>query len=144
MGKLRGETGGCGWWHTDWGNWGLMMTGAREAQLMEAANLLLDARRTLTPMVELPKDLQPVTLDEAYVVNDVMSAGLRRDGWMEDWGSEPGGDAILWSDAEGVDLAERRSTLVRLRIGIEGWRRRLRFCWGRTCLRGIRLTRGTR
>ena len=43
------------------------MTGAREAQLMEAANLLLDARRTLTPMVELPADLQPMTMDEAYV-----------------------------------------------------------------------------
>jgi 2-keto-4-pentenoate hydratase len=49
------------------------MTGAREAQLMEAANLLLDARRTLTPIVDLPKDLQPVTMDEAYFVNDTLS-----------------------------------------------------------------------
>ena len=32
------------------------MTGAREAQLMEAANMLLDARRTLTPIVDLPED----------------------------------------------------------------------------------------
>jgi 2-keto-4-pentenoate hydratase len=58
------------------------MTGAREAQLMEAANLLMDARRTLTPMVDLPKDLQPVTMDEAYVVNDVMSLAYEEiGGW---------------------------------------------------------------
>jgi 2-keto-4-pentenoate hydratase len=58
------------------------MTGAREAQLMEAANLLMDARRTLTPIVDLPKDLQPVTMDEAYVVNDVMSLAYEEiGGW---------------------------------------------------------------
>ena len=61
---------------------GLIMTGAREAQLMEAANLLMDARRTRTPIVDLPKDLRPVTLDEAYAVNDVMSLAYEEiGGW---------------------------------------------------------------
>lgn len=46
------------------------MTGLREAQLIEAANVLLDARRTMTPIVDLPVELQPTTLDEAYFVQD--------------------------------------------------------------------------
>jgi 2-keto-4-pentenoate hydratase len=50
-----------------------MMTGAREAQLMEAANLLLDARRTADPMLDLPAELQPTTMDEAYFVQDTMA-----------------------------------------------------------------------
>jgi 2-keto-4-pentenoate hydratase len=47
-----------------------MITGAREEQLIEAANLLLDARRTVEPMVDLPVELQPATLGEAYSVQD--------------------------------------------------------------------------
>jgi 2-keto-4-pentenoate hydratase len=47
-----------------------MMTGEREKQLMSAAAMLLDARRTNTPIEDLPVDLRPVTLDEAYFVQD--------------------------------------------------------------------------
>jgi 2-keto-4-pentenoate hydratase len=50
-----------------------MMTGAREKDLIHAANLLLDARRTNTPIADLPTDLRPVTLEEAYFVQDRMS-----------------------------------------------------------------------
>lgn len=50
------------------------MNGAREQQLMDAANLLLDARRTVTPVDDLPAELQPTTLDEAYFVQDTMMA----------------------------------------------------------------------
>ena len=63
-----GETEWQRRWHTGW-----MMTGVREAQLIEAANLLLDARRNLNPIVELPVELQPMTLDEAYFVQDTIS-----------------------------------------------------------------------
>ncbi|MCU1322763.1 MAG: 2-keto-4-pentenoate hydratase [Acidobacteriaceae bacterium] len=49
------------------------MTGAREAQLIEAANLLLDARREMSPIVDLPVELQPTTLDEAYAVQLIMA-----------------------------------------------------------------------
>jgi 2-keto-4-pentenoate hydratase len=62
------EDRGVRWWQTGW-----MISGAREAQLTEAANLLLDARRTMEPMVDLPADLQPQTLDEAYFVQDRMA-----------------------------------------------------------------------
>jgi 2-keto-4-pentenoate hydratase len=47
-----------------------MMTGAREKELMNAGAMLLDARRTDTPIDDLPKALRPVTLDEAYFVQD--------------------------------------------------------------------------
>lgn len=37
---------------------------------MIAADMLLDARRTNTPIADLPKDVQPTTLEEAYFVQD--------------------------------------------------------------------------
>ena len=37
---------------------------------MSAAAMLLDARRTNTPIEDLPVELRPVTLDEAYFVQD--------------------------------------------------------------------------
>jgi 2-keto-4-pentenoate hydratase len=40
---------------------------------MNAADMLLDARRTNTPIADLPKDLQPTTLEEAYFVQDRLS-----------------------------------------------------------------------
>jgi 2-keto-4-pentenoate hydratase len=47
-----------------------MMTGEREKELMSAAGLLLDARRTNTPIDDLPEAVRPVTLDEAYFIQD--------------------------------------------------------------------------
>jgi 2-keto-4-pentenoate hydratase len=44
------------------------MTGEREKELMNAGAMLLDARRTNSPIDDLPAALQPVTLDEAYFV----------------------------------------------------------------------------
>ena len=46
------------------------MTGERENELMQAAALLLDARRTNKPIDDLPEGLRPATLDEAYFVQD--------------------------------------------------------------------------
>jgi 2-keto-4-pentenoate hydratase len=47
-----------------------MMNGAREEQLIDAARMLMEARRTLTPIADLPVELQPVSLEEAYFVQD--------------------------------------------------------------------------
>jgi 2-keto-4-pentenoate hydratase len=41
--------------------------------MLNAADLLMDARRTNRPIVDLPKEYRPVTLDEAYLVQDRMS-----------------------------------------------------------------------
>jgi 2-keto-4-pentenoate hydratase len=50
-----------------------MMNGALERQMMNAADMLLDARRTNQPIADLPPDLQPQSLEEAYFVQDKMS-----------------------------------------------------------------------
>jgi len=50
-----------------------MTTGTRESVLLEAANTLLNARRTATPIDDLPADLQPVSLEEAYAVQDILA-----------------------------------------------------------------------
>ena len=65
-----------------------MMTGAREQQLMEAANLLLDARRTHTPIADLPPELQPVSMDEVSFVQDTIALAYEAiGGWKIGAGS---------------------------------------------------------
>jgi 2-keto-4-pentenoate hydratase len=59
-----------------------MTTGAVRQQLTDAANTLLDARRTNNPITDLPLDLQPTTLDEAYIVQDIMALAYEEvGGW---------------------------------------------------------------
>ena len=50
-----------------------MISGSREKQLLEAANLLLDARRTHTPMTDLPTELQPTSLEEVACIHDFIA-----------------------------------------------------------------------
>jgi 2-keto-4-pentenoate hydratase len=79
---------------------------------MEAANLLLDARRTMTPIVDLPVELRPKTLDEAYVVNGAMAVAYDEvGGWKI---GAPAADAVpsfaplpkAWIAASGVKLGK--------------------------------------
>ena len=46
------------------------MTGEREAQLLAAVDMLLDARRTLQPIEDLPDELKPTSMDEVFWVQD--------------------------------------------------------------------------
>ncbi len=48
------------------------MTGLRESQLLDAVDLLLDARRTMTPIDDLPSELRPASMDEVVFVQDRM------------------------------------------------------------------------
>src|SRR5579884_1347771 len=50
-----------------------MITGLREKHLLQAANLLLDARRTHTPIADLPPEAQPSSLEEVAVVHSFMA-----------------------------------------------------------------------
>jgi 2-keto-4-pentenoate hydratase len=52
------------------------MTHARMQQLLEAANLLLNARRSHTPIADLPLELQPQSLEEAAIVHGIMAAAF--------------------------------------------------------------------
>src|ERR1700754_5110880 len=45
-----------------------MMTGEREKELMSAAGMLLEARRTNKPIDDLPDAVRPKTLEEAYFI----------------------------------------------------------------------------
>jgi len=49
------------------------MTGTEESRLIDAADTLLDARRTGHPITDLPTALQPQSLDEAYAIQDRMA-----------------------------------------------------------------------
>ena len=50
------------------------LSGIREMQLMEAVDALLNARRTLQPIEDLPDELKPASMDEAYWVQDHIAA----------------------------------------------------------------------
>ena len=52
------------------------MTGQREAELIEAVDLLLDARRTMAPVEDLPEALRPVTMEEVVFVQDRVAAAF--------------------------------------------------------------------
>jgi 2-keto-4-pentenoate hydratase len=52
------------------------MTHERMQQLLEAANLLLNARRSHTPIADLPLELQPQSLEEAAVVHGIMATAF--------------------------------------------------------------------
>jgi 2-keto-4-pentenoate hydratase len=71
-----------------------MMTGAREQELMKAANLLLDSRRTGVPIEDLPEALRPVDLAEAYFVQDLLAEAYGPiGGWKI---GAPTADATPW------------------------------------------------
>ena len=46
------------------------MTPQRQSELLEAANLLLDARRALTPIDDLPPALRPTSDEEIFFIQD--------------------------------------------------------------------------
>jgi 2-keto-4-pentenoate hydratase len=48
----------------------------RESELLSAAELFLEARRTVTPFADLPAALTPTSIEEAYFVQDVMYQAL--------------------------------------------------------------------
>lgn len=50
-----------------------MIAAARKIDLQSAAELLLNARRTASPMTDLPVALQPASLEEAYFVQDALA-----------------------------------------------------------------------
>jgi 2-keto-4-pentenoate hydratase len=52
------------------------MTGLRESQLQQAADLLMDARRTGQTIADLPPELQIDSLEEASFVQDLIAAAF--------------------------------------------------------------------
>jgi 2-keto-4-pentenoate hydratase len=89
-----------------------MMTGVQEQRLTDAANLLLDARRTSTPFADLPTELQPTTLEEAYAVQDIMALAYGEIGGWKVGAPTPDATPIFapmplnWIGATGSILSE--------------------------------------
>ena len=52
------------------------MTGPEELRIIDAANALLNARRTGNAITDLPANLQPQSLDEAYAIHDRIAAAF--------------------------------------------------------------------
>jgi 2-keto-4-pentenoate hydratase len=52
------------------------MTGPEELRLIDTADALLNARRTRNPIADLPANLQPQSLEEAYAIQDRMILAL--------------------------------------------------------------------
>ncbi len=58
------------------------LSGAREKVMMDAANMLADARRTKVPIPDLPAEMRPTNVQEAYAVQEMLSESYGRvGGW---------------------------------------------------------------
>jgi 2-keto-4-pentenoate hydratase len=62
------------------------MTGPEESRCIDAADALLDARRTGHTIPDLPPDLQPQSLEDAYAIQDRIAVAFREEGE-----TQPGG-----------------------------------------------------
>jgi 2-keto-4-pentenoate hydratase len=88
----------------------MTMTGVRKDQLLEATNLLLDARRTATPIVDLPEELRPTTQAEAYWVQDRMAEAYEEVGGWKVGAANPEATPAFapmpkaWIAASGAEL----------------------------------------
>jgi 2-keto-4-pentenoate hydratase len=90
------------------------MTGQREAELLEAANLLLDARRNHAPIADLPPELVPLDMTEVYFVQDRIAAAFGEIGGWKIGAPNPeatplfGPMPLAWMAPSGSTLSGQR------------------------------------
>jgi 2-keto-4-pentenoate hydratase len=90
------------------------MTGPEELRIIDAANALLNARRTGKTLADLPANLQPQSLDEAYAIQDRIIAALGDIGGWKIGASSPDTPPMFapmplaWIAAGGSTLAGER------------------------------------
>jgi 2-keto-4-pentenoate hydratase len=108
-----------------------MITAARQNDLSSAAGLLLEARRSATPMTDLPEMLQPTSLAEAYFVQDAMSRELDSSG-MHAWKiGAPAPDATpLFAPMICAWIAKDGATLDEPRLRLRGLEAEIAFLLG--------------
>lgn len=96
-----------------------MIADHRKTELVNAADFLLNTRRTAKPVDDLPAELQATSLEEAYFVQDTMARSLQPDG-IRDWKvGAPAPDATpmfgpmisAWVGDDGAVLHEPRYRL---------------------------------
>jgi 2-keto-4-pentenoate hydratase len=90
------------------------MTGTRESILLEAADLLLDSRRTGITLADLPAELIPTDVAEAYFVQDAVAKNFGEVGGYKIGAPTPEDTPIFapmpaaWMAASGSTLANGR------------------------------------
>ena len=90
------------------------MTGPEESRVIDATDILLNARRTGRPLADLPANLQPQSLNEAYAIQDRMIAALGEIGGWKIGAPSPDATPMFapmpraWIAATGSTLAGER------------------------------------
>jgi 2-keto-4-pentenoate hydratase len=93
-----------------------MITDARKAELLSAADFLLKARKTTNPVEDLSAPMLATSLDEAYFVQDAMARSLQPEGIIDWKVGAPAPDATpifgpmirAWVGADGCTFADKR------------------------------------
>jgi 2-keto-4-pentenoate hydratase len=86
------------------------MTGPEELRIIDAADALLNARRTGNTLTDLPSNLRPQTVEEAYAIQDRMIAALGDIGGWKIGALSPDATPmpLAWIAASGSTLAGER------------------------------------
>jgi 2-keto-4-pentenoate hydratase len=111
------------------------MTGPDELRIIDAANALLNARRRCRPISDLPANLQPQSLDEAYAIQDRLIASLGDIGGWKIGAPSPDATPMFapmpraW--ISGSQLAASGSTLTGERWRFRGLEAEIAFLVGR-------------
>lgn len=96
-----------------------MISDARKNELLSAADFLLNARSTATPVDDLTAPMMATSLEEAYFVQDAMARSLQPEG-IVDWKvGAPAPDATpifgpmirAWVGSDGCTFADKRHRL---------------------------------
>src|ERR1700678_3441934 len=97
------------------------LSGMEKQRLYKAAEMLLEARRTLQPMDALPPGLRPKTLEEAYFIQDVMLQALGKAGGWKVGASAPDAPPLYapMPAAGFTNSGERVATQFRRMRGVE-------------------------
>lgn len=106
-----------------------MIPGPREKELLEAANLLLDARRTHTHLTDLPPALQPASLEEATCVHGFLAQAFGEiGGWKI---GAPSADATpFFAPMPRAWMASTGALLYGHRYRYRGIEAEIAFCLG--------------
>ena len=100
-----------------------ILSGADKDRLHQAAEMLLEARRTVQPIDDLPPALRPRTLEEAYYVQDLMLDALGTAGGWKVGAASPDGTPF-YAPCPGTGSAPAGSGLRSTCEGCGGWKRK--------------------
>jgi 2-keto-4-pentenoate hydratase len=109
-----------------------MISDARIPELHSAAGLLLEARCTASPLAELPESLRPVSLEEAYFVQDAIARALEPDGVRAWKVGAPASDATpMFGPMISAWITDDASTLTEPRYRLRGLEAEISFQMGK-------------